>query len=588
MNNTILTLFILACAALAVFAGEASAKDYNVLDYGAKGDNLTDCTAAIQKAIDECYDNRGGNVVFPTGEYVCRGSLEVKDGVMLKGTYVAPPTNDLSNKPDAAGNMKGSVIAAYAGKNDPDGTAFITLTGNNSGVQGLIIHYPEWSQKTVPPIPYSPCIAGYEGSNHSVINCNLLNPYVGILFRGPDRMTISGVYGYPIKTGIVIDQCYDICRIENCHFWPFNVTYTADDPYCKWINLNGTAFEFARTDWQYCSNCFCFGYGAGYRFTNRGSGACNGNFSGIGADSCTNSVLIEQIQPMGLAITNGEFVGRWNSADACPVDIRGGVTGKVSLMNCAFWGPINTCVRSDSDGARLSVIGCTFESWDALGTSAAAITLNKGIGIINGNTFAEKPTHIEIGAGAGAAVITANWSPNPLTVKNGIGDSCEISANIPKPRKLKDEDFKNYSLKLNGVNDESFVDGFIYSEPTNGGMRWSSSGANLELRGTPGADYTVTFNIMSDSNALMEGAGIYVDGKNLMPITQAGMLTLSNKVTMPSSGRIKFDVKVKNWSPNALNPAEPDKRILGVGIMEVRMISDPGAPVFNLNSMKNE
>ncbi|MBO4548690.1 MAG: hypothetical protein J5758_05685, partial [Abditibacteriota bacterium] len=225
---------------------------------------------------------------------------------------------------------------------------------------------------------------------------------------------------------------------------------------------------------------------------------------------------------------------------------------------------------------------------DALGADAAAITLNKGVGIVSGNTFAEKPTHIEIGAGAKAAVITANWSPNVLSVKNGIGDNCEITANIPKPREFTDDDFANYSLKLNGVNDSRFVDGFIYAEPTNGGMRWSSSGASLSLRGTPDAVYTVTFNIMSDKNALMDGAGIYVGNKNLMPITQEGMLTLTNKVTMPKDGRIKFDVKVKNWSPNALNPAEPDKRVLGVGIMEVRMISDPKAPVFSLNNLKNE
>ena len=109
MKKLILLLVLLGLALC------ACAREYNVLDYGAVGDKKTDCTVAFQKAIDECYENKGGTVVVPTGEYMVKGCLEVKDGVLLKGTYEAPPTNDGSNKPNAAGNMKGSILAAYGG-----------------------------------------------------------------------------------------------------------------------------------------------------------------------------------------------------------------------------------------------------------------------------------------------------------------------------------------------------------------------------------------------------------------------------------------------------------------------------------------
>ena len=41
---------------------------------------------------------------------------------------------------------------------------------------------------------------------------------------------------------------------------------------------------FARTDWEYVFNTFSYGYALGYHFIQTKSGACNGNFLGIGAD----------------------------------------------------------------------------------------------------------------------------------------------------------------------------------------------------------------------------------------------------------------------------------------------------------------
>ena len=43
---------------------------YNVIDFGAIGDGKTLNTLAVQKAIDECNQKGGGEVVFPRGIFV--------------------------------------------------------------------------------------------------------------------------------------------------------------------------------------------------------------------------------------------------------------------------------------------------------------------------------------------------------------------------------------------------------------------------------------------------------------------------------------------------------------------------------------
>jgi len=58
------------------------AKDYNVLDYGAKDDGITLSTVAIQKAIDQATEDGGGRVVIPKGSFLI-GSLILKNNVEL-------------------------------------------------------------------------------------------------------------------------------------------------------------------------------------------------------------------------------------------------------------------------------------------------------------------------------------------------------------------------------------------------------------------------------------------------------------------------------------------------------------------------
>lgn len=60
----------------------AYAVDYNVLNYGAKGDGVTLDTKALQATIDLCSKEGGGRVVLPRGIYLS-GTINLKSGVEL-------------------------------------------------------------------------------------------------------------------------------------------------------------------------------------------------------------------------------------------------------------------------------------------------------------------------------------------------------------------------------------------------------------------------------------------------------------------------------------------------------------------------
>ena len=262
-----------------------------------------------------------------------------------------------------------------------------------------------------------------------VSDCLLLNPYEGIKLVGAARHWICRVTGYPIKRGIYVDACYDIGHIENVHFWPFGVAYQPEDPYCKWVNTQGVAFELARTDWHYVSNTFCFGYGVGYKFSNSAQGSANGNFLGLGADSCQRAVVVEQAQAPGLLISNGEFVGRWGSTDAVCFEVGPNVQGKVSLVNCSFWGPIDRCVWMKSPVGQFTASACHFVNWDNRRVGSPAIQLDAGKAIIQACTFAEDRLQVQVGTNVLSAILTANQAAGGFRVANHAGKRTQSALN---------------------------------------------------------------------------------------------------------------------------------------------------------------
>lgn len=69
-------------ALLTLHAGLTSAYEYNVREYGAKGDKISKDTAAIQSAINACNQAGGGTVYFPAGDYLS-GKIQLLSNVNL-------------------------------------------------------------------------------------------------------------------------------------------------------------------------------------------------------------------------------------------------------------------------------------------------------------------------------------------------------------------------------------------------------------------------------------------------------------------------------------------------------------------------
>ena len=345
-------------------------KVFDVTDaaFGAKGDNATDDTAAFQKALAAAHAAVGAEVFAPPGLYILKGKLVIPPGVSLTGSYRVVPSHDIRDKQSI---MDGTVLIPTGGRGsigcgvDPEtGTqiddldctdAFITITENGL-VQGLVVYYQE-QEHVQTPVPYpwtfflgDPTkVYAASADNAAVLDVEVLGCWNCIAAVQAHRHYIARVQGQPLNIGVFVDATYDIGRIEDVHFNPW---FSSSTPLIWWQTQFGRAFVFGRSDWEYVFNTFAFAYAIGYHFIERQTGSMNGNFLGIGMDAATNaSVQVDQSQPYGILVTNGEFTAFCDTEHSfCPnvpgdqhepvhVKVLPTNIGAVKFVTSAFWGP---------------------------------------------------------------------------------------------------------------------------------------------------------------------------------------------------------------------------------------------------------
>ncbi len=396
---------------------------YNVRDFGAKGDGKTDDTAAFQRALDEAGKAGGGVVYAPRGLYLFKGHLVVPNGVTLKGVWESVPAhNGIRDAGLPKPSDDGTTFLVTEGAGSEEGAPFITLN-TNSTLKGVVIYYPDQKTDDV-PTPYPWAIA-MRGKNPAVLDVELLNPYNGIDATQNERHLIRNVHGQPLRRGVLVDQIYDIGRIENVHFNPW---FSMKPKLFEWQMQNGEAFIFGRSDWQYVLNTFCYGYKIGYRFIQTKAGVCNGNFLGIGADDCLVAVQVDQTAPMGVLITNGEFVS-FRGSDPTMVRVAPSHSGTVRFVNCAYWGPNKQIAVIEGTGT-VGFSDCTFMQWDKDREGRSAIQARGGTVLVRGCEFRDNRPQVEIGEGVRRAVITDNVMTGEVRITNRSTGAVQISGNV--------------------------------------------------------------------------------------------------------------------------------------------------------------
>jgi hypothetical protein len=421
-NALILLVFCLFAFSGADVIAAAGLAEFSVSEFGAKGDGKTDDTTAFQKVLDAAATAHGGVVVAPRGNYFFAGHLHVPNAVTLKGMWESVPAHiGVRNAGQPKPTDDGTTFLVTESEGNEDATPFITLD-NNSTLKGVVIYYPNQNPAEVPkPYPYA---IAMRGKNPAVLSVELLNPYNGIDAMHNERHLIRDVQGQPLRRGILVDDIYDIGRIENVHFNPW---WSMQPRLFEWQHEHGEAFIFGRSDWQYTFNTFCFGYNIGYKFIETKAGVCNGNFLGIGADDCFTACVVENSARMALLISNGEFVS-FHGPDPTMVRVGTNNTGSVRFVNCAFWGPCRQIAKIAGRGT-VGFSDCTFVQWDSKREDRAAIQASSGTVLLRGCEFQENKPQVQLGPDVKRAVITDNLIKGKTRIDNQSKRTVIISNN---------------------------------------------------------------------------------------------------------------------------------------------------------------
>ena len=160
---------------------------YNVEDYGAVGDSITDDTSAVQDALDAA-NATGGIVWFPPGTYLC-DPLTTYNNVMMMGSNWRASTIKAKSAGSLISFSNNQVGMAWGG-----GFQGLYLDGNDTGTDGLdlagaytfIIDQMRIENFTNAGIKLRGCIVG------RIYKCEIHNNVYGI---DADYAALGGTFG---------------------------------------------------------------------------------------------------------------------------------------------------------------------------------------------------------------------------------------------------------------------------------------------------------------------------------------------------------------------------------------------------------
>lgn len=196
---------------------------YLIKDFGALNEGEL-CTTAIQKAIDEAYENGGGTVIIPAGEFLT-GALFLKDNIELNLSRgaVLKFSDQQQDYPVVTSRWEGVKREVYASCLFAQSTKNISVTGfgtiDGNGMEWWEIFRNQREKLTYP----RPKLISFDGcENITIKDVTLINsPSWTVNPIRCNNVTIDNVSilnpsDSPNTDGIDPESCSNV-RISNCH-----------------------------------------------------------------------------------------------------------------------------------------------------------------------------------------------------------------------------------------------------------------------------------------------------------------------------------------------------------------------------------
>ena len=402
-------------------------------EFGAKAEPGFDNRAAFQAAIDAAYENGGGVVYIPAGNYEFHSTqtatrnvrvrhgeeetrqdfeyqyvLKLPPGVQLRGDRADPELND--------GKVLGTILEVRVGKNAPNHNGTVESWWNDAqagnalrttytsiadrfiemnpgtGVTNLSIWYPEQDINDIQPYPWT--LFQTKGDFATIENVTMVNTYNGFYSDPSELHYVLNSHITALNIGIEVHVCTDIGRIENVKI---NPKYWANsglpgapslDEATAYTRENGTGFKMHRSDWEYISYLYISGYKMGM-WIGREPGfrnAPNSNLYEIHVDNCATGLYVQDVNPYGLLISNSTFAA---SEDDYAVYFFDDFETSVQFSGVEFTGPI----LSDGSDGVISFENCTFSDY-----SDYALKINNGNVLLTQSEFKKPKGHVFLGA----------------------------------------------------------------------------------------------------------------------------------------------------------------------------------------------
>ncbi|MCP4190796.1 MAG: hypothetical protein GY768_09215, partial [Planctomycetaceae bacterium] len=229
--------------------------------------STSDCTPAIQRALDDASAAGGGTVFLPEGRYRLEGMLTIASNVFLRGRW-SPIGPD---RPAA-----GTILMIHNQEHEQS----VLLKGSGCGVRDLTFWHPDQPiAESTASLSESPLVILGQAGVVTIENITLVNPGRGIDLSQASTCCLRGIYGSPLHCGLSADRSYAVSRYDSIHFSPDYWTWSGlpgsppeGGAHADYMRKHGTGLHIYEMDGFYAGFSKISGYQKGLHFERGVSG----------------------------------------------------------------------------------------------------------------------------------------------------------------------------------------------------------------------------------------------------------------------------------------------------------------------------